>query len=908
MDPPTPISRFRLRPITALLNTFLLIVELVGLEGLALYFHARSPRYGLAPLIIFLSALVTLLHSTGATPDLVTVVGGMRVVASDATLVPVIFVGLLLLYEMNGTAAARVTILGLIGVSALVLTIQSTVELHEFFAAPGSVTALTSARPAASRAIWVTGSSVLSFAAGFVWLVVSHQTLRARLPQGFLPFIPGVVIISALCLDTVLFRTLAFIGQTPASSLHAALATRVVGGLVVWPMVGAYLAKMRPRFPGATALQARSPFDLLFGSFERQEEILRSTEELSRAREVQLKTVVGSAPVILFALDTEGVFTLSEGAGLAVLGVSPRELIGRPVRDLFPTVSPYVDRAAAGESFRAIVDTGPYVFDTSFNPIRTEEGVVGVMGVATDVTIQSRAEAALEDSEERFRRTFEEAAVGLAHTTPQGVVLLVNAPMCTILARAGHELVGRPFSDFVHPHDRVEYDSDQARVNHATADTLNVTGDRRLVREDGEVVWTRLSLSSVKDDEGRSKYCIVVAEDVTDRRATEAQLRQAQKMEAVGQLTGGIAHDFNNLLTVISGSVELALTEEEGAGNGETRQVLNDALAAANRGAALTQHLLAFSRKQTLQPQSIDPAWLLPRMSELLQRTLGSSITVGQEIAPGTPPLSADTAQLEAAILNLAINSRDALGGTGSVKLEARERSFSAAEASAHDVAVGSYVEISVHDDGPGISADILDRVFEPFFSTKEPGKGTGLGLSMVYGFVRQSGGTVEIESAPGSGTRVRLLLPSDAAEGGRLPVAAAAGVDTGPRLNILLVEDDPGVCRVAAAMLTQLGHRVVTAGDRPAARAILEAGEALDLVFTDVVLPNGETGVDVAHDVSALRPGTPVLYASGYSGTTLTNDGILPDGVRLLPKPYRRPELVAAIRELLAENSAGPT
>ena len=383
--------------------------------------------------------------------------------------------------------------------------------------------------------------------------------------------------------------------------------------------------------------------------------------------------------------------------------------------------------------------------------------------------------------------------------------------------------------------------------------------------------------------------------DLTERRAIERQLRQAQRMEAVGQLTSGLAHDFNNLLATVSGNLQM-LQEALHDRPDLTQRVLR-ALEGAERGATLTQRLLAFSRQQTLQPEATDLNALILNLVELLSYSLGNNIVIETNLDPTIENVFVDPAQLENAFLNLIFNSRDAMPTGGKILITT----------DAHDNGDG-WVGALVKDDGVGMTTDVLARVFEPFFTTKEKGRGSGLGLSMVYGFVTQSGGTVGIVSEPGAGTTVSITLPKARAGIGdqsRLPTGSNGKVAGGSE-RLLIVEDDPTVRATAVDMLTDLGYRTMVASD--AAKAKVELNRStFDLLFTDVILPNGMTGDDVAAYACKVQPNIKILYTSGYPHDRLTNDKLLACDARLIGKPYRRETLAAVLRQLLDPLQSNP-
>jgi CheY-like chemotaxis protein len=369
--------------------------------------------------------------------------------------------------------------------------------------------------------------------------------------------------------------------------------------------------------------------------------------------------------------------------------------------------------------------------------------------------------------------------------------------------------------------------------------------------------------------------------DVTQRRALEGQLRQAQKMEAVGQLTGGIAHDFNNILAAILGN--LTVLEPAVRSDMALRERWERAMGAADRAARQVERLLAFSRRQRLAPELVDINALVLGMLDLLECSLGDGVALSTDLAPGLPAVRIDPGQMENALMNLAINARDAMGGDGRITVKTA-------------AAAGETVEIAVSDTGCGIPAAILERVCEPFFTTKGPGKGSGLGLSMVYGFVRQSGGEMRIESLPQKGTTVRVMLPSVSTptepRGGE--PAAAGGLPRGAGETLLVVDDDAELLALTADRLRDLGYRVLTAGDGVQALKVLDSEPATQLLYTDIALPPPWDGVALAREVLSRRPALAILYTSGE------HREITEPAAPLLPKPVPLDRLAHAVRQVL--------
>jgi signal transduction histidine kinase/CheY-like chemotaxis protein len=399
---------------------------------------------------------------------------------------------------------------------------------------------------------------------------------------------------------------------------------------------------------------------------------------------------------------------------------------------------------------------------------------------------------------------------------------------------------------------------------------------------------------------GDSDLLLGIGHDITDLRAAEARLRQAQKAEAIGQLTGGVAHDFNNLLAIIHGNLELI---NEGIADATLKQMVADALRAAARGASLTNQLLAYARQQPLAPKVVQIGKLVRDQTELLRRTFGETIAIQNDIAADLWSARIDPNQLETALLNLAVNARHAMPEGGKLTIEASNAILDEEYADRNaEVVPGAYVLLAVTDTGTGMTKEVMQRALEPFFTTKAVGQGSGLGLSMVYGFVKQSEGHLKIYSEPGNGTTVRLYLPK--AEGAIEASASATESVAIPLTSkgevILVVEDDAMVRALAVRILTGLGYRTVEAQDGAAAIQLLAAAEPVDLLLTDVVLPGGMSGPQLARQAQTERPGLKVLYMSGYTKNAIIHNGVLDEGVHLLAKPFLKQELALQVRRLL--------
>ena len=490
----------------------------------------------------------------------------------------------------------------------------------------------------------------------------------------------------------------------------------------------------------------------------------------------------------------------------------------------------------------------------------------------------------------------------LVVTDMQGTLLAVNPAVTAILGRPRQEMVGANVLDFIVAEDRFPL-LDGALDPDLFGVPRRVTN--RCLCADGSIVW--VSWVSVAEDGHVYGY----GRDVTAERErgaallqAEEALRQAQKMEAVGQLTGGLAHDFNNLLTGISGSLDLLGKRLRQGRTDNLDRYIDVAQQASRRAAALTHRLLAFSRRQTLDPKPTDVDRLVEGMTDLIRRTVGPAVAVSVISGPETWNALVDPNQLENALLNLCINARDAMPDGGRLTVETANKTVDARGAASRDLEPGSYLTLSVSDTGTGMSPDVIARAFDPFFTTKPLGVGTGLGLSMIYGFAKQSGGQVRIHSHPGSGTTVTLFLPrnggavaDDAATSGAPDLQRAE-----PGETVLVVDDEPSIRMLVTDVLAELGYAALEAGDGAAGLAILRSKARIDLLVTDVGLPGGMNGRQVADAGRQLRPGLKVLFITGYAESAAVGGADLDPGMGVLTKPFAMDDLTRRVRSLLGK------
>ena len=536
------------------------------------------------------------------------------------------------------------------------------------------------------------------------------------------------------------------------------------------------------------------------------------------------------------------------------------------------------------------------------------EGELRQLNATLEQRIEQRTEQIrntfheLEQSERRFGLLVQGVTdYAMCMLDATGTVTSWNVGAERIKGYSAREIVGRHFSCFYTEADRQAGLPARTIQIAAAAGRFETEGWR--VRSDGTQYWASIVVDAIHDDEGRLIGFAKVTRDLTEKRAVEEQLRQAQKMEAVGQLTGGIAHDFNNLLTVINGNIELAERSLE-SDPAKAQRAIANARQGAERAASLTQRLLAFSRRQPLVPKPLQLDRVVEGLSDLLKRAMGELIQLKTISGPHLWAVEADPNQIESALLNLAVNARDAMPDGGTLTIETANAHLDSGYAASHgDVVAGNYVMIAVSDTGTGMAPPVLARIFEPFFTTKEIGRGTGLGLSQVYGFVKQSGGHVEVLSEPEQGTTVKIYLPRFTGNAAGIAETKAAGALTDPSAageTILVVEDDDGVRAYSVEILRDLGYRAIEAEDgRAALRLIEEGGEDIDLLFTDVVMP-GMSGRELSDRARALKPDLKILYTSGYTREGFLRDGKLDPDISLLAKPFTLQQLAGRLRELL--------
>jgi PAS domain S-box-containing protein len=519
--------------------------------------------------------------------------------------------------------------------------------------------------------------------------------------------------------------------------------------------------------------------------------------------------------------------------------------------------------------------------------------------LTSEIEQRQQVSEALVATEQRYELLIESVTnYAIISLDLHGVVTDWNKGAERIKGYRADEVIGRHFSMFYTPEDRgrglpVKSLEEAEREGRYEAEGLRL-------RKDGTQFLANIVIQPIYNRRGTHIGFAKITRDITQRRELEERLRQSQKMEAIGQLTGGVAHDFNNHLTIIFASLDLA--QRTMANRERLAQALDSATKGAERAASLTAQLLAFARRQPLKPEAIDVARLLTQTSGLLDRLLGERIRIETIRSGGLWPAYCDAPQLEAALLNLAVNARDAMPDGGKLTLEVANAYLDDDYAAGNpDVNPGHYVMVAVTDTGVGMSREIMQRAFDPFFTTKPEGQGTGLGLSQVFGFIKQSSGHVKLYSEVGQGTTVKLYIPKASGDNVRvLDPAADEQAPDGSDETVLVVEDDEDVRAAAAAMICELGYSVITADGPEQALNVLEE-RPVNLVFTDVVMPGPITSRELADRARTLQPAVKVLFTSGYTQNAVVHGGRLDDGVELISKPYRRQQLARRLRRLLA-------
>lgn len=616
----------------------------------------------------------------------------------------------------------------------------------------------------------------------------------------------------------------------------------------------------------------------------------------------------------IYGLDTSGRCTFINRAATRMLGYGTDECLGKNMHELvhfkhpdgsrYPLEScPIFGAVQTGTGIRVGDDTiwrrdgTPLQVEFSSCPIMMNSRIEGTVVSFKDISEREKAEARLRASEEQYRCIVENTHEGICTCDAERAITFCNHRMTAMLDYP--DSTGDLTCSQIH----FEEDREDILLRFERRKLgLIETYDTRLKRRDGSALWTSSSASPVYDAQRKFAGSLCMFRDITERKRLEEQLRQAQKMEAVGRLAGGIAHDFNNLLTVILGYG--SVLERKLAPADPLLKNVVEIQRAGERAAALTQKLLAFSRKQVLRPRLLSLNHLIRDTDAMLKRLIGEDIELITTLDPSVGNIKADPGQIEQVILNLSINARDAMREGGHLLIETKRQQIDAASAQLRSLQPGNYALLTVTDTGSGMDEHTKARIFEPFFTTKEPGDGTGLGLATVLGIVNQSGGAISVYSEVGAGTSFKIYLPL--VEGVAIedvPPTSSPGLPAGER--ILVVEDDPAIRSLAGDVLREHGYQVLVAASGEEALRVSEKAPSLDLLVTDVIM-NGMNGHELAELLVAARPGIKVLFMSGYPEKGIVQQGVLNPGVSFLPKPFRPGELLWQVGEVLTKNK-GP-
>jgi PAS domain S-box-containing protein len=609
---------------------------------------------------------------------------------------------------------------------------------------------------------------------------------------------------------------------------------------------------------------------------------------------------------LIFVTDSQGNFLRVSPSSATILGYDPKEMTGRNAGEFI-----CLDDLERTRQEMRLARRGHETRNFETRYARKDGSLVslawtGVWSepekrhffIGRDITESKKAERALRESEQMARAIIDTALDAFVQLDEKGVICDWSPKAEEMFGWPRNEAIGQKLREIIVPKENLETHSERMAqfLEQSKNGSSGIRFDVPSLRRDGTEIATEISLTTIHRSDG---YIINgFIRDVTESRAAEEQLRHAQKMEAIGQLTGGVAHDFNNMLTVITGTIDILA--DAVADKPQLAAIAKLISEAADRGAELTGHLLAFARKQPLQPRELDVNTLMRDSERLLRPTLGENVEIGLSLNVDVWPALVDPTQLTTALLNLAVNARDAMTGGGKLTLETNNVVLDQTYADANgDVQPGEYVLIAVSDTGGGIPEAIRKKIFEPFFTTKGVGKGTGLGLAMVYGFVKQSGGHIQVYSEQGYGTTFKIYLPRAGAQAKHQADPETTEIRGGSE-TIMIVEDDPMVLASVTAQFQTLGYRILSASNATEALALIDSGAKFDLLFTDVVMPGHMNGRELA-DVMAKRcPGLKVLFTSGYTQSAVIHHGRLVPGVLLLTKPYRKQDLARMLRRAL--------
>ena len=761
--------------------------------------------------------------------------------------------------------------------------------------------AVTVLRYLRTRPWWIFGVAILA--------ITTALFIRQSFPAPFetrliyVTFYPGVAIAT-------------LVGGLASGILATALAVLIISLWVAPPIDTAAWLGLLTFFVGSVLVMGiTEAMHRARARAWKAEEQGKLTEELRKSEE-QFRTLVEQASDGIFVSSAQGRYLDVNSAGCRMLGYSREEILhlgiaGLIEADEVPRLAAHVAKLHGGET-----EVGEWRF-------RRKDGSLFVGEVSARQLPDGRLQAFVRDISERkraekrqlelmeelkrseseardqhvlFRGIFEGAPEGIALTDRQRRIVMVNPALTQIFGYEAGELIGSPTSKlYAHP----EEWEDQATILEDVHQAALQPRIIRCRRKNDEVFPGEVIIASYGNGGGEPLGYLGMVRDVTGEQRREEELRQAQRLESLGQLTGGIAHDFNNLLAVITGNLQLI---EMGLKDERLRRYLSEAERAAEMGARLNQRLMMFGRRRMLAPAATNLNDQVTRVLELLHRTIGEHITVTVALSKDLWPTRVDGSEIENTILNLAINARDAMPNGGNLVIETENVVIDKGGAR-EELPSGSYVRLSVSDTGSGMPPEVLTRAFEPFFTTKEPGKGTGLGLASIYGFVKQSGGHITLYSEVGRGTTANIYLPKLDQSERTNPAVQEQEAETpirGAGETVLVVEDNPDVRRVTIERLKSLGYRVLEAESGYSAIAVLDGGAAVDLVFSDVIMPGGMSGFELARKVRELRPSQRILLTSGFAGEVARAGEDTIHGLHMLRKPYNQIELSRLIRAAL--------
>jgi len=758
-------------------------------------------------------------------------------------------------------------------------------------------------------------AAVIVVMAAFIWVVTGkHDILPTLLSGGhYTPVFIGVV-------TTVLGFCVAALVSLWIRRPHSVLDIWLMVVLCAWVFdialsallnvarfdLGFYLGRIYGLFAASFVLAVlladnvglQAQLSRLLGIVRQQ---AASEKNLRTERERLFSAVVESSNDAIITKTVGGTITAWNRAAERLFGFTSTEAVGKHIDIIVPLdrraeLRTMLERVGRGEvieqyeTLRVHREGRSVEVSLSISPIRSVAGeIIGVSKTARDITESKRTQTALNQEIEERRRIFETSQDLILVTDTAGNFIQVSPSAKTILGYEASEMIGRSAVEFIHPDD---LDSTRHEMRSARRGRQMRSFETRYVHRDGQAVT--LNWMGTWSEPVRRHFFI--GRDLTEKQAAEAQMRHVQKMDAIGQLTGGVAHDFNNILTVITGTI--GILEEAVADKPELVAIAKLIDEAAERGANLTKHLLAFARKQPLQPLEVDVNSLVLEAAKLLHPTLGEHIEITPLLAEDAWTALVDPNQLTTAVLNLALNARDAMPGGGKLALETNNVFLDENYAGMHsEVTPGNYVMVAVSDTGTGIPAALVERVFDPFFTTKEVGKGTGLGLSMVFGFVKQSGGHIKIYSEEGHGTSVKMYLPRATGLNQTAAEALISATIEGGDEVVLVVEDDSLVRRYVMTQIASLGYTTLEASNASEALQIVDAVGTIDLLFTDVIMPGTLNGKQLVDEALKRRPTLKVLFTSGYTENAIVHHGRLDSGVLLLAKPYRKSELARMLR-----------